>query len=159
LVQLDQALVPYTRTTRQNCALCYIEITPPSPENATGLMRVANAGCITPFIRRPQGGVTWTEVGGLPLGIGLGSQYGYKEISLPLVEGDLVILTSDGVVEAKNETGELFGFKRLEQAIAASPHTNAEAMLTHLQAVLATFVGDTEPHDDLTIVVLQIKSV
>lgn len=157
LVQLDQALVPYTRTTRQNCALCYVEITPPA-QNRAGLMRVANAGCITPFIRHAQGGVTWAEVGGLPLGFGLGSEYGYKEISLRLTPGDLIVLTSDGVVEAKNEIGELFGFERLEQAVAAGPAGSAEAMLIHLQAAVATFVGDTEPHDDLTMVVLQIKS-
>jgi sigma-B regulation protein RsbU (phosphoserine phosphatase) len=69
----------------------------------------------------------------------------------------LVILTSDGVVEATNGAGELFGFERLEQAVAAGPTTSAEAMLTHLQAEVATFVGDTEPYDDLTIVVVQIK--
>jgi serine phosphatase RsbU (regulator of sigma subunit) len=157
LAQLDRAIAPYTRTTRQNCALCYVEITQKQEKEGGIIMRVANAGCIMPLIRRPNGAVNWAEVGGTPLGIGLGAQFGYQEISLSLVCGDLVILTSDGVVEATNGAGELFGFERLEQAVAAGPTTSAEAMLTHLQAEVATFVGDTEPYDDLTIVVVQIK--
>ena len=121
-------------------------------------MCVANAGCIMPMIRHTNGVVRWAEVGGLPLGIGLGSEWGYKEISLALADGDLIILTSDGVVEAKNATGEIFGFERLEYAVVAGPATSAEAMVTHLQTAVVTFVGDTEPHDDLTMVVLQVKT-
>jgi sigma-B regulation protein RsbU (phosphoserine phosphatase) len=157
LAQLDHALVPYTRTTRQNCALCYAKITPPiAPNEREWVMRVANAGCISPLIRHSNGILRWADVGGLPLGIGLGSEYGYREISLTLAGGDLIILTSDGVVEAKNAAGEMFSFERLEHAVAAGPVTNAKAMLNYLQAAVGAFVGDTEPHDDLTIVVLQI---
>jgi phosphoserine phosphatase RsbU/P len=160
LAQLDRAIVPYTRTTRQNCALCYVEITLVTriaKGEKGGVMRVANAGCIMPLIRHVNGGVNWAEVGGMPLGIGLGAQFGYQEISLTLSTGDLIILTSDGVVEANNAAREMFGFERLEQAVAVGPSTSAEAMLTHLQAEVAAFVGDKEPHDDLTIVVMQIK--
>ena len=71
---------------------------------------------------------------------------------------DPIILTSDGVVEANNAAREMFGFERLEQAVAVGPSTSAEAMLAHLQAEMAAFVGDKEPHDDLTIVVMQIKA-
>ena len=102
--------------------------------------------------------VNWAEVGGMPLGIGLGAQFGYQEITLTLSSGDLIILTSDGVVEANNAAREMFGFERLEQAVAVGPSTSAAAMLTHLQAEVAAFVGDKEPHDDLTIVVMQIKT-
>jgi sigma-B regulation protein RsbU (phosphoserine phosphatase) len=118
-------------------------------------MRVANAGCISPIIKRAGGPLEWVEVGGAPLGVGLGSEAGYQEQAIRLNPGDLVILTSDGVVEAKNSQNQIFGFERLEQAVLSGPQASPEAMLDHLQAEIATFVGDEEPHDDLTIVVLQ----
>lgn len=151
LAHLDRALVRYTQTTHQNCALCYVEI--------DGLtLRVANAGCIPPYIRRVKGGAEFVEVGGLPLGCGLGAEFGYQSIVTQLDPGDLVVLTSDGVVEAQRSGGSLFGFERLEQAIASGPTTSPQAMLDHLKNEVRLFTGDSEPHDDLTIVVLQTDS-
>ena len=88
--------------------------------------------------------------------MGLGARYGYQEVSLSLSKGDLVILTSDGVVEAMTAAEEMFGFERLEQAVASGSQTSAEAMLAHLRAAVEAFAGDTEPYDDLTIVVVQV---
>jgi PAS domain S-box-containing protein len=156
LLQLDRTLARYTRTSHQNCALCYLEVTPPTPESDRRVLRAANAGCIPPLIRRMDGQIEWVHVGGIPLGVELGVELGYREIEFELARGDLIILTSDGVVEAINEREELFGFERLEQAVARGPQTGAEAMLAHLKAEVANFVGQTEPHDDLTIVVAQV---
>ena len=119
-------------------------------------MRVANAGCVMPLVRRRDGSVGWIEVFGTPLGMQLSAEFPYQEAEVSLGPGDLIILTSDGVVEANNGLGEMFGFDRLEQAVAAGPSTSAEAMLEHLKAAVAAFVGTTEPHDDLTIVVVQV---
>ena len=115
-----------------------------------------NAGCITPIIRRVDGTVEWVEVGGIPLGVDLGAKFGYQEVSRSLSKGDLVILTSDGVVKAMTAAEEMFGFEQLEQAVASGPQSNAEAMLAHLRTTVEAFVGDTEPHDDLTMVVVQV---
>lgn len=160
LNKLDLALEPYTKTTRQNCALCYAEIIPqPASTSETtpeAIMRVANAGCIVPLICRAQNGVEWADISGLPLGVGLGAQSGYTEAIIKLSQGDLVIFTSDGVVEAANTQGQLFGFERLEQAVAVGPKTSAAVMLTHLKTEVAAFTGHIEPRDDLTILVLQI---
>jgi PAS domain S-box-containing protein len=160
LSHLDQAIALYTSTTGQNCALIYLEITlyPALSEGGKGggVMRVANAGCVMPLIRRTDGSVSWIDVFGTPLGMQLSGEFAYQEAEVPLNPGDLIILTSDGVVEANNAAGDLFGFDRLEQAVAAGPSTSAEVMLEHLKAAVADFVGQTEPHDDLTIVVVQV---
>lgn len=156
LVELDLALIPYTKTTLQNCALCYAEITPPTPVQPTGFLRVANAGCVTPLIGRADGRVEWVDVGGLPLGVGLGARTGYAEATFDLSPGDVIIFTSDGLIEASNASGELFSFDRLEQAVASGPKTGAAALLAHLRAEITRFTGDVEPHDDLTIVVVQV---
>jgi serine phosphatase RsbU (regulator of sigma subunit) len=155
LAYLDEAIMPYTRTGNQNCSFCYLEIS--SFQNGKEWqMRVANAGCIPPFIRRTDGKVEWIDIGGTPLGIGLGAEDGYQEVSLSLQPGDLVVLTSDGVVEAMTTGQEMFGFERLQQAVASGPTSSAEAMVTHLRQMVETFTAGAEPHDDLTIVVFQI---
>lgn len=159
LSRLDQTVEGYTGGIHQNCALVYAEInltSPPGNNQRKGVMKVANAGCISPIIRRSNNSVEWVEARGMPLGAGMASYLGYDEMTVLVEAGDLIIFTSDGVVEAQNANNELFGFDRLEQAVAAGPPTQAEAMLNYLVEVVNQFVGDTEPHDDLTIVVVQM---
>ena len=160
LAYLDQAIAPHTKKIKQNCALCYIDITPPSLSLGGGkkgrIMRVANAGCVEPILRRANGEVQWIEVGGMPLGTGFGASLGYPEETLTLSPGDLVVMSSDGVAEAMIASGEIFGFERLEEAIRSGPNTTAEAMLTYILTQVGAFVGQAEAHDDLTIIVLKV---
>lgn len=158
LAQLDQALAPYTRATRQNCALVYVEISRQPEQSAAGdtvLLRVANAGGVTPLIKRSDGAVEWVEIGGLPLGIELAAKPGYQEAVICLGPEDMVVLVSDGVIEASNAGGELFGFERFEQTIQSGPRQSAEAMLHHLQSAVSLFGSDAEPHDDMTMIVVR----
>lgn len=156
LHHLDRELERYTKEWRMNCALCYIEITPPADKEEKGLIRIANSGLIPPFFKRLTGETEMTNVGGAPLGAGFGDLTGYPELELEVAPGDLLIITSDGAPEAKNLAGVMFGFERLEKVIAQGPTTNAQAMLDHLKVNLAAFVGAAEPHDDTTIVVIQM---
>jgi serine phosphatase RsbU (regulator of sigma subunit) len=156
LARLDQIILPYTRARQQNCALCYVEISSPTQGQSSSLLRAANAGCIAPIIRRSNGLVEWVDIGGPPLGIGLGAHEGYVEVEIKLEPGDLVILSSDGLVEATNAAGEMFGFERLTQAVAGGPAGSAEALLNHLKAEVKTFIRDAEPHDDLSLVAIYL---
>jgi serine phosphatase RsbU (regulator of sigma subunit) len=154
LAHLDRALMPYTKPRRQSCALCYVEIV--GVNTLRPILRTANAGCIPPYVKHADGSVEWIDACGPPLGHGLGLRSGYREISRPLAKGDTIVLTSDGVVEALDPAGDLFGFQRLEDAIAAGPSSSPEAMLAHLKVELADFVGDQDPHDDVTIAALGV---
>ncbi|MCL4301525.1 MAG: SpoIIE family protein phosphatase [Anaerolineae bacterium] len=154
LAYLDEALLPYTKPRRQNCALCYVELV--GVNTVRPMLKAVNAGCIPPYLKHADGSVEWAGIGGFALGQGLGAQVGYQEIRHLLAKGDMVILTTDGLVEASNTIPEMFGFERLEQAILAGPTSSARAMLDHLKAVLASYVGQAEPHDDITIVVAQV---
>jgi ligand-binding sensor domain-containing protein/serine phosphatase RsbU (regulator of sigma subunit) len=156
LAHLDQAIIPYTHTSGQNCTFCYVELIP-APNDENWCINVVNAGCPYPLIRRRDGTVEWIEIGGFPLGIGLGAKEGYLQTDRILYPGDFIILTSDGVIEAMNSNRELFGFDRLAQSAANAPTaSNAEAMVAHLKKQVDAFTGPVEAHDDLTIVVLQV---
>ena len=161
LGSLDRMIATYTRGNNQNCALVYAEIAPmnnltESNDGAGWQLLVANAGCVVPLVRRRNGVVDWVDAFGIPLGTKYGAHFGYTPVETTLEKGDMVILTSDGVVEATNWAGEMFGFERLEAAIASGSRTSAQVMSRHLQESVAGFVGDLEPHDDLTIVVVQV---
>ena len=163
LAYLDQAIRLYTRATKQNCAFVYAEISliaanisnSRSDTNQTYRLRTANAGCLSPLLRRRDGQVEWIQVFGLPLGVALDPKIGYREETVELSKGDMIILTSDGIVEAQDSSREMWGFIRLEQAVASGPTDSAEAMLNHLKAEVETFL-DVAPLDDLTIVVIRL---
>lgn len=150
LTHLDNIISSYTRTTNQNCALTCLDITP-NGDGAT--VRAVNAGCISPLIKRQDGSCEWINVGGLPLGTPL--SLSYEEAVVQLATGEMIILVSDGVVEAFNSEEEMFSFERLEKTIASGPLTDADAMMAHLQIEIIEFM-DADPHDDLTIVVIQV---
>lgn len=59
------------------------------------------------------------------------------------------------MVEATNAAGELFGFERTLTAVEAAPNSGAQALLSHVLATMEQFLAGAEPHDDLTIVVVQ----
>jgi len=73
-----------------------------------GEIRMANAGHLAPY----RNGSEVAVQSGLPLGLTTGIEYG--EVSLRLSAGDRLTFLSDGVVEAQNASGELFGFERTQ---------------------------------------------
>jgi serine phosphatase RsbU (regulator of sigma subunit) len=68
---------------------------------------LANAGHLPPYLNSQEIAIP----GGLPLGVL--SEVSYDEIRLFLHPGDRILLLSDGVVEARHKSGELFGFERV----------------------------------------------
>jgi sigma-B regulation protein RsbU (phosphoserine phosphatase) len=152
MADFDVALMRYIRK-RQNCAFVYAEF---NKFDALTLVTLINAGCPAPIIKRRDGSVEMVDIGGMPLGVGLGSQMGYQSVTYTLNAGDIIILASDGLVEATNSAGEMFGFDYLEEVIQAAPTDSAEAMLAYLKQTLMTFVGGAEQHDDITIVVARV---
>jgi len=154
MVYLDNAIRPYTQPRRQNCALCYVEIV--SPQGSAGTLRVVNAGCIPPYIKRRTGGVEHLDAYGFALGQGLGAEMGYKEVALNLYPGDTVILVSDGVIEANNGVGEMLGFDRFHQMIDQVSAETVEVTLEQIKEAVFHFIGEAEPHDDITIVVMRV---
>ncbi len=86
-----------------------------------GELVLANAGHLPPYLNSQEIDVP----GGLPLGFL--PEVGYEEVRLYLHPGDRVLLISDGVVEARRPTGELFGFDRVHNLSNQSAFYIADA--------------------------------
>jgi serine phosphatase RsbU (regulator of sigma subunit) len=91
---------------------------------ANGELVLANAGHLPPYLNSQEIAIA----GGLPLGVL--PEVRYEELRLYLHPGDRVLLLSDGVVEARKPSGELFGFDRLHNLSNQSAFYLAEAAKT-----------------------------
>ena len=88
----------------------------------------------------------------MPLGLMPGMGYEEKEIELDVGEG--VFFYSDGLVEAHDSKGEMFGFPRLMELIAE--HGGERALGDYLMEELYSFVGEGwEQEDDITLLTLR----
>ncbi len=153
LARLNIEIGFHTQQNKLNTALCVLHLA----TNGTGVkVEAANAGCVWPILRRANGEVEWFEIGGPPLGIA-SLDYSYSSLIRTLQPDDLLILSSDGVIEAHNPQRELFGLNRLETAVANMDPTQPASMLhNNLLQTVHAFTRGLELHDDLTLVVLKV---
>jgi serine phosphatase RsbU (regulator of sigma subunit) len=146
LSALNHLLAPRLRANHMNAALLFAVF---DPRQAT--VRMANAGMIAPMLISTRGN-HFMNVSGLPLGTY--SEARYHEEEMTLQSGDMLLLISDGVVEAHDPQGNLFGFERLEALIddlqPNDVHTLVELVLKQVQE----HIGTAEQHDDITIVAI-----
>ena len=71
-------------------------------------------------------------------------------------QGGIVCVVSDGVTEAMNPAGELYGADRLREALKRARNAeNPAALVNSIRADIAQFVGGAEPADDLTLLALR----
>jgi len=114
-----------------------------------------NAGHLYPYRVAPDGAVSWVENPARPLGVGRPVER--VTASVPLVDGEVWVLLSDGVVEAmSSDRSEDFGFDRLEAALAACGGKSAREVLDAVLAAWREHTGGDEPVDDRTVVVVKV---
>jgi serine phosphatase RsbU (regulator of sigma subunit) len=121
-----------------------------------GSLTYANAGHDLPYLCRRGGAAEELRARGMPLG--LMPSMSYEEGEASLGEGNCVLFYSDGLVEAHDHKGEMFGFPRLRALAAehAEEHSLEEALLEELYS----FVGkDWEQEDDITLLTLRRSAV
>jgi serine phosphatase RsbU (regulator of sigma subunit)/anti-sigma regulatory factor (Ser/Thr protein kinase) len=114
----------------------------------------ANAGHNLPYVRTATG-VLELRATGMPLG--LMPEMSYEEKTYRLEDGELMVLTSDGITEAHNPDGEMYGFSRLMGRVAKK--TKGEDMCGSLVSDLEGWTGaGSEQEDDITLVVIRRTS-
>ena len=122
----------------------------------SGNLGYANAGHDLPYLRRRSGECEELRARGMPLG--LMPEMSYEEKEIVLDTGEAALFYSDGLVEAHDPKGEMFGFPRLRELVAkhaAEERSLEEALLGELY----TFVGEGwEQEDDITLLTLRRSS-
>jgi serine phosphatase RsbU (regulator of sigma subunit)/anti-sigma regulatory factor (Ser/Thr protein kinase) len=119
-------------------------------DTAAGEIVFANAGHNLPYVRTREG-VVELRATGMPLGLMPGMTYDEKTYSFQ--DGDLMVLTSDGITEAHNAEGEMYGFPRLMGQVAGK---SKDDMVNALVGDLERWTGpDAEQEDDITLVVVR----
>ena len=107
-----------------------------------GQLTIANAGHLAPYLN----GAELAISNGLPLGITEESEY--EESRHLLSPTDTLVLISDGVVEARDKRRSLYGFERLQQALAE--HPGAEAIARRAQQF--------GQEDDITVIAISPRA-
>ena len=105
------------------------------------LLRTAEARCTT------------LDADGVLLGIR--KRADFSEAKVRMETGDVVVFYTDGITEARNGAGEMFGAERLAEAVTMHRADDPEIMVDGVLAALDRFAGDTPRDDDLTIVVMK----
>jgi sigma-B regulation protein RsbU (phosphoserine phosphatase) len=116
----------------------------------------ACAGHNPPRLKRCSDGslASLNSVAGLPLGIHAGETY--AEARVQLVPGDQVVFYTDGVTDARNAAGEMFGLERLDAALSECSLV-ASALLGEVLETLARFTDGRPADDDRTLLVARIS--
>ncbi len=91
----------------------------------------------------------------LPLGVREGEIY--EQISIPFAPGDLLLSFSDGITEARNPAGALFGAERLEECVAANAELPPAALVEAIRNAVVAFSESNRFTDDLTAVAVRVE--
>jgi serine phosphatase RsbU (regulator of sigma subunit) len=145
LERVNEALVPSIPANM--FVTCFYAILDPN----SGSLRYANAGHDVPYLHR-NSAAEELRARGMPLGLMPGMIYEENEIVLDA--GEAALLYSDGLVEAHDPRGEMFGFPRLRELVAE--HGEKRSLEETLLEELYSFVGESwEQEDDITLLTLR----
>ena len=124
-------------------------------EPATGALTYVNAGHNWPVLRHASGAIERLEAGGLPLGIN--SAVAYQFGTATLAKGDLLLIFTDGLVEAEDDGEREYGEERMLPVVATLQSGTAAEALKRIMLSVDAFVGLTRQHDDITCLVLRMS--
>ena len=105
--------------------------------------------------RRATDSIETIEIKSVPIGVERDSEYSRK--ALRLADGDLVVMYTDGIVEAMNEQGKQYGRKSLSQVVTRNRDLAPKEIVNRIKSDLESFVGSVRQHDDQTVLILKMK--
>lgn len=142
--------------SRENPNFLFVTLFAGVLDLASGHMSFCNAGHEPPLLFRPgQPGIAAVDGGGGPP-VCVMDDFPYMADELWLQPGQMLLLTTDGIGEAMNAAGELYGNDRLHAVVAASDAATDAATLTdRVYADVKRHAAGAEPSDDITILALR----
>ena len=122
----------------------------------TGLISYASAGHNPPVLLRHDGNPEYLKMPHEPVA-GAVEGFSYSSNELQLYPGDLLLLYTDGVTEAMDETDSLYGDEHLIETIRVLEDTSPVNLIKHIMSNVAAFSAQVEQSDDITMLALQFK--
>ena len=119
----------------------------------TKRLTYVNAGHNWPVLRRRSGRIERLQTGGLPLGLMRSSRYQCGEETL--TAGDLLLVFTDGLIEAEDDREEEYGEFRMLAVLERYAGGSAAEVMRGLMTGADQFVGSAPQHDDITCLVLR----
>lgn len=119
---------------------------------STGTLVYGNAGHNPPFLFRKGQEAEGLMATGVPLGIF--EDVVWEKRTMPIAEGDVLVLYTDGITEAQNDVGAFFGERQLLESIQAHQGRSAEEIRDALMAAVDAFVGGTPQSDDIALLTI-----
>lgn len=122
-------------------------------DTATKTVRYAIGGHMPTIMVDPQGQVHMLDVEeGMPLGM---METFFSEDARTYVPGCIFILYTDGVTEAMNTAGQMFGEDRLESLARSLRGLSADKAVKKIHDAVSGFAGRAKQHDDITVMVIR----
>lgn len=118
-----------------------------------GVLTFVNAGHCRPFLLRASGEIDELETSGMP--VGMLDEAAWSIGHRQLQPGDVLVVYSDGCVDARNREGKLFGVRRLRSVLEEAPTDLPSAVVDSLRVAIAGFVDGTAQADDETVLVVR----
>lgn len=115
---------------------------------------VANSGLPRPIFCH-DGKIEIIEATGLPLG--LFDEADYDEFTFRAKPGDLFVLFSDGIIDARNRAGDSFGRHRIEEIVATCATKSADCVVNNIFKAVTDHAAGVETFDDQTVVAIKVK--
>lgn len=150
LKALNVRLLDRLRQNQMNSGLIVATYDP-----SNRLLEVANGGMVQPCLRlNGSRKFDFVPIGGYPIGIKEDMNYSARQITFE--PGSVMVMFTDGLLEAQNEKGEFFGFERIETVLDGLPEqVTTEIVIESVLKEVRTHLGDRPPQDDTTIIVLR----
>jgi phosphoserine phosphatase RsbU/P len=123
-------------------------------DDAERTLRIANSGLPRP-IHCHNGVVERIEATGLPLGLFGTAEY--DEFTFRGNPGDLFVFFSDGILDARNSQGDMFGSERASKLVAKNCHLPIEGLVALIFQSVQEFAAGAEQFDDQTVVAMRVK--
>jgi len=123
----------------------------------TGRLAYANAGHNRPlWLRAGTGEIVELAAHGIALGVL--EQVELEERVVDVSPGDVLAFYTDGVTEAMDADGQLFGVERLRAAVAADPDASAAEIVSAVERALGAFTDDAPQSDDVALFVVRRRA-
>ncbi len=121
-----------------------------------GTLTYVNAGHDPPYMTNGTDQPTeLTHTGGIALGVLPGLPY--SELTIPIRAGTSLFMYTDGITEAQNVGGELFGKERLEALLVATREEGPQALIGSILTDLDQFTGNAQQFDDITCIAVRFE--